>query len=205
MNRPKRVQFLGRPPVKSTKACAMAKRKGELEAETKFYDKQPLLKKLKRLLWKKIEEVDPLKTAAILAGTITVYNFIATLDQKTKERILRWEISSILAGPIFGTVINVGWNAFEDINDLEIVYEDIDVATGVSPDGEKYVTKTSTPVGFRKRGSADKPQKVLGWSNWLFAFFVAYIIVEHGGEIFGMMIDGGKGLGSMVTALVGST
>jgi hypothetical protein len=68
----------------------MAKRKGELEAETKFYDKQPLLKKLKRLLWKKLEQIDPVETAAIAAGAVFLHGTIPAmvadiLGLKTEE------------------------------------------------------------------------------------------------------------------------
>lgn len=195
---------MGRPPVKSSKAVAAAQTKGRLEAETKFWDKQPLLKKLQRLMWRKLEQIDPLKAAAILAGTITVYNFVNALDQKTKERILRWEIASILTGPIFGTFVTTGWNLAEDVYDLEAVYENVDVAAGVTPDGKVYTTSTPKFIGFRKRGSTKKPQPTTGWSYLVFSFFVAYLLVEHGGEIAGMMVEGGKGIGSMVTALVGA-
>jgi hypothetical protein len=142
----------------------MAKRKGELEAETKFYDKQPLTKKLQRLLWKKLEQIDPIKLGALLATTYAVHGIVITLDDNTKAKILRWEVTSIFAGPLAATLAE------------------------------------TTIFG---QSFTDQKKSITSDINyWILSFVVAYILIEHGGEILGILADGGKSIGTMVTALV---
>ena len=182
MNRPKRVQFLGRPPVKSTKACAMAKRKGELEAETKFYDKQPLTKKLKRLLWKKIEEVDPIEVAALLAGTYLVKQVIEASEEITAIVIAKasyiknnpkiggaWALSGIIAGPLGGVISTV------------LMPED-----PIAKETYLKAMDTVTVEGI----------------EWVLSFVIAYLLVKHGGEIIGMLTDGGKNIGNIAKIML---
>jgi hypothetical protein len=155
---------LGRPPVKSSKAVAAAQTKGRLEAETKFWDKQPLQKKLKRLLWRKLEQIDPIKLGALLATTYAVHGIVTTLDDNTKAKILRWEITTIIAGPFAATLAE---------------------ATIFS---RSFVEQKKSSTGEL--------------NYWILSFVVAYILIEHGGEILGILADGGKSIGTMVTALV---
>lgn len=156
---------MGRPARKKNKAEAGARRLGELEAETKFWDKQPLLKKLKRLLWKKIEQIDPIKLAALVATTYAVHGIVTTLDDNTKAKILRWEIETIIAGPFASTLaeLTIFGQTFVD---------------------EKKVSNKNE------------------LNYWILSFVVAYMLIEHGGEILGILTEGGKSIGTMVTALV---
>ena len=193
---------MGNIPKKTAYWVAKKQRQAQRQADIEADRKYPLNLKIKDAMWKALNKLEPLKTLAVIAGTVTVHSFITALDQKTKERILRWELSMILTGPIFGTVVNMGWNAFEDVVDTELVYED--VKTTIHTKQGDYDTYTKTLTGIRRRGSNDKPAPVSGWSFWVLSFFIAYLMVEHGGEIAGMMIEGGKGIGSMVTALVGA-
>ena len=156
---------MGRPPVKSTKACAMAKRKGELEAETKFWDKQPLTKKLKRLLWKKLEEIDALKLAAMAGTTYFVHGIILNSPELMEKASLY-----AASGMIFGAI--------------GITITGIVQATGLF--GE------DTP----KPALNDKIE------YWMLSAIIAYLLIEHGGELAGMMLDGGKGIATLAKTLL---
>jgi len=172
---------LGRPPVKSTKACAMAKRKGELEAETKFWDKQPLTKKLKRLLWKKLEEVDPVKIAALIGTTYLIHETLLTCDSVVNR------ISTVLKSPK-AALTAAGWEymlapfSFAALPFLPLVSTMIGSSTL-----EQDITKTHTPEII----------------IWLLSFVIAFMLIEHGGEVMGMIIGGEKTLGTLALALLG--
>jgi len=154
---------LGRPPVKSTKACAMAKRKGELEAETKFWDKQPLTKKLQRLLWRKLEQIDPLKFVGLVTTTIVIHGAILEAPALKKKALLYMPLTIGLG--LYGATI--AWFADE---------------LGLAAD--KQAEKLD-----------DSP------AYWILAVCLAYMLVEHGGEIAGMLLDGGKSFGTMAATL----
>ena len=173
---------MGRPPVKSTKACAMAKRKGELEAETKFWDKQPLTKKLKRLLWKKLEQIDPMETTVILAGTYLVKQVIEASEEITatvvaKAEYLRkrpamsgaWALSGIIAGPLGGAI-----------------------STAFMPEDAE------AKAGYLKLMDTGSVEAI----EWLLSFVIAYMLVKHGGEIIGMLTDGGKSISAIAKIIL---
>jgi hypothetical protein len=157
---------LGRPPVKSSKAVAAAQTKGRLEAETKFWDKQPLLKKLKRLAWKKIEEIDFIEFAAVIALMPIVRKVV--IDPANG---LTGLITGAWADVSTGSVFRDAWAAI----------------TGGEGEGQPAYGSGLT-------------QNEIG--AWAAAFAVSYILVKHGGEIIGFMVEGGKGLAGLGKALL---
>ena len=178
---------MGRPPVKSTKACAMAKRKGELEAEIKFWDKQPLLKKLKRLLWKKIEEIDFIELAAIIALMPIVRKVIIDPANGIYEKVSgAFDIfTQFYKGELFTTIAKSGHWERQDI-------------TTATPQGTlTWIQDDKTLLDFGEKGLTENE---LG--TWAAAFAVSYILIKHGGEIIGFMIEGGKGIAGLGKAIL---
>lgn len=182
---------LKRVPKKQTTVSRIRKEAeeaeyGKLLGAIKAKNKVGIWSRLKELIWKKFEELDPLKAVALIAATITVNNFLGELDEDTVKKILKWEISTILVGPFQAAMINIPQEIFEN-------YEPA-----------KDVTGFSLSLWEQKPPKEKKTIAKNSWQFWMLSFLIAYILVEHGGEVLGLMLDGGKGLGSLVTALVGT-
>ena len=123
---------------------------------------------------KAIDRIDPIKAAAVLATTYAV----KTLVIDTTDAILT-KITGAMEKPIpfgFGSIMGQYLPYVGEITKIgEIAWERLrtgDVAATVK----------------EKEGAAE-------WFKWIIAFAVAYILVEHGGELLG--------LGQNVSVLVG--
>lgn len=170
---------MGRPPVKSSKAVAAAQTKGRLEAETKFWDKQPLTKKLKRLLWRKLEEIEPIKIAALLGTTYFVHETLLTLDSVVNR------VSQVLKSPK-AALTAAGWE-----------YMLAPFSFAALPFLPLFGTMIgSETIDIKK---TQTPELIL----WLLSFIIAYMLIEHGGEVLGMLLGGEKQIGTLALALLG--
>lgn len=176
-----------------------------LQARIEFDRKYPLELKLKDWFWKQLEKVDPIKTAALAATTFLVYNVVIALDDNTKARILRWETTSIVAGLLPATLAEatIFGQTFQSFD--QMFYYEIEETVIHTKEGD-FTTRTPRLM-MRQAGETGTPEKgkgkpVIGWSYLIFSFVLAYMIVEHGGEILGMMMDGGKTIGTLVTAML---
>lgn len=170
---------MGRPAKKKNKAEAGARRLGELEAETKFWDKQPLLKKLKRLLWKKLEELDPIKVAGLIGTTYFIHEILVTTDSVV-NRIVQVVKSPRAAATAAGWEHMLAPFSFAALPFLPLVSTIIASET-------IDITKARTP------------EMII----WALSFIIAYMLVEHGGEVLGMLIGGEKRIGTLALALLG--
>lgn len=179
----KRKPLPPRPPKKQKKIKkilkeAEARAQGEILGQYKAHAKKPWQESLKEHLGHWIDNIDPLELAAVGALTVVVHEAVLLLDDGTKGRILRWEISSMIAGPVFGTLAELTWFG----------------GTPQIPGGhfERTGVTTATPQGTLtwiadvvKPGVPVKQQDV--WQYWVMSFAVAYLLVKYGGQLIGLL------------------
>lgn len=148
---------------KEAESAEYGKQIGAIKAKNKV----GFLDRLKELIYRKLEDLDPLKICAIGGLTLFIHGLIIN-SPELKEKAALYGSSAFLLGAI-GVTISA-------------------VAQATNLFGE------STP----ELPLTDK------WQYWVLAFVLAWLICEHGGEIAGMLIDGGKGIGSLATAILGA-
>ena len=175
---------------RKTRVLAKCQREGELKAEVEheyksvkwIADMLPFLpEKYKKnaVLWiKKILEEhlsEMPKAIAMLGMTILVK---ATIEQTEG---LQSRVAQIMRGEvtwILGEPFAFLWGQL----------------TGQIPLGETYGYFKGKKEGFFP-----------AWQDWLISFTVAYMLVEHGGEIFQAIGSGALGLSSIISLLIGAT
>jgi len=133
-------------------------------------------------MWRKLEAVDPIEVAAVLAGTYLIKQVIEASEEisavvvakaayltKHPELAGAWALSGIIAGPLGGAI-----------------------STAFMPEDSEA---KAAYLRAMDSGTAEAIQ-------WVLSFMIAVLLVKHGGEIIGMLTDGGKGIGTIAKMLL---
>jgi hypothetical protein len=159
---------LPRIPKKSTKILAKARAEGEvlgkLQAEEHFKGTQKgWMKSIRDHIGKIIDRIDPLEVGATVGLTVIIHELIMKTPELYKQAIGATEAFAALATWFPRTVIPAVGQIFN-------------------------ITMDATTQEANKQ--AMEYQKLLTQSEmwiWLVSFALAYILVKHGGQIFGLL------------------
>jgi len=58
------------------------------------------------------------------------------------------------------------------------------------------------PAALMGTISAEEFKKIPDWAEWIVSFTIAYILIEHGGSIIGLLGSGSGGLSSIISLLL---
>jgi len=173
---------LPRPPVKKTRVCAKAAEEGRLKAQTEH----------------------EYKSVKFLA------DLIPFLPEKYKKNAVLW-MKSIFEKHLAKIPKGIAIIGMTLIVKQIIHSSDEFIGKVAAISGKKPSWLAYTPAGMHMTIAealvSKKGEKVEDfipeWTEWLIAFSLAYIIVEHGGQIALGIGEGLKGLTGMVGFLLG--
>lgn len=182
---------MGRPAKKRCRAEAKATRLGQLQAEYEFKKAHSVTKKpmdfLEETVKGTINKIDPLKAVAITGTTVIIHGLIQASDTMlTQIADFVSNIPQFLGGAVIGVAETIFSKASWEAIGVEVHEPKIEEP------------KTSTP-----KSHYQSILESLGISDlyvWIISFALAYIVIEHGGQLIGLL---DKGLTSVVPMLLG--
>ena len=146
--------------------------------------KKGIMRLIQDRLEKIIDRIDPLETVAVLGTTFIVKTML--LDRME-------EVAKLYRGNVGGIPFGMGL-IIESVRK-----EGVTILAIKNPFTGEVIWEWT--IG--EKLSESEPEALLGgvpdWYQWIIAFAIAYMIVKHGGELFGAL----KGIGPIVGAMVG--
>jgi len=167
-----------RPPVKKTFKLAKAAELGKLQAQ----DEQ----EYKGVKW--IADMLPFLPEKYKKNTVLgIEHFLAQHAEKIPKGIAIFGMTIIIKGTI---------DASEEL--LEKIKHPLLAVASISPAMVPFM-----PLALLLETVPEEKRKVPDWAEWLVAFTLAYIIIEHGGQIILGLSESVKGLAGLVGFLLG--
>jgi hypothetical protein len=168
---------LGRPAKKRTYVEAKAAEKGKLQAQLEMHRKKPLEESFKEHVGKIIDRIDPFEAVAILGVTVIVHDVIK-------------ETPNLLDRVSKGPAPEDFWGQFVK----QMGYAAGGIITPAIQVGAGQAKETVTTLLHTENEAM----------LWLESYALAYILVHHAGQIFGLLGDTMKSLPLILGFLMGA-
>lgn len=177
-------------PKKRVRVLAKQEELGKLQARRQIAKQKPLMEKLMEHLEKIVDRIDPVELIAIGGATVIIYRMIKASEplQQTMKNLgsaltqLPTRIGQLLTGTFAGEPF------------APIIQQFMQSVMIRAQKGDKEAQQYLVDRGWQITEGFFPD-----WLDWLVSFTLAYIIIKHGGQLFGLAE---KGLSGVLTLLL---